>query len=100
MDIKTFVTTTLREIIEGIEDAATEVKQETSGDGAVNPVRREGRKINNIDFDLAVTTSETAEAGGGIKVMGIGATGGLATEASTVSRIKFQVPVRFPLDRG
>jgi len=53
-----------------------------------------------VDFDVAVTTDYKGEAKGtlGIKVfgIGIGGSGSSSEGASTVSRIKFQVPIRLP----
>jgi hypothetical protein len=53
-----------------------------------------------VDFDVAVTTDYKDETKGGLGIkvfgIGIGATGSSADSGSTVSRIKFQVPIRLP----
>ena len=54
----------------------------------------------NIDFDVAVTVVEGKETGGkaGISVWSIGAgvSGKSESSSSTVSRIKFEIPVELP----
>lgn len=98
MNIDDFIKSTLVQIVRGVEHASRDVDDESDG-GRVNPYMPRGRGMAApipIEFDIAVTVSESAEAGGGISVMGIGAKAGLATESSSVSRIKFTVPVALP----
>lgn len=100
MNIREFVNTAITEIIKGVEDAGTFIatKAEFADGASVNPIRPGARKVNNIDFDIAVTVSDTKGGRGGITVLGVGIEGGGSTERSSISRIKFQVPVRFPYD--
>ena len=65
--------------------------------------------IEQVQFDVAVTAEEDQKTGGGVKagiqVLGIGASMGMdnTSRNSTVSRIQFSVPVKYPLspnDRG
>ncbi|MFA5206640.1 MAG: hypothetical protein WC708_19750 [Lentisphaeria bacterium] len=110
MELKDFVSQTLSQIIEGIEDA-----QLNKGTTAkINPSGlRMGEKIHsmffdfnthtiiaNIEFDVAVTTEEAKGTKGGIGVLvgaiTLGAQGQSDTKNTSLSRIKFSVPVSFP----
>lgn len=71
-------------------------------------VRRFTDAIHDLEFDLAVTvsSSSSSKAGGkaGIKVVEV-YTGSLGAEAESsgkhevVSRIRFKIPVRYPLQK-
>ncbi len=60
----------------------------------------ENRFIENIDFDVAVTTGGeiSGEAKGGIKIASfeIGGKGSVVDKQQNVSRIKFTIPVCLP----
>jgi hypothetical protein len=90
MDLQTFVTRTLKEVIEGIRDAQKE------------GIRVSAASAEDVDFDVAVTVNEASDkkGGGGLFVagFGVGAQGSSSLSNSTVSRIKFKVPVFFPDD--
>lgn len=116
MKLQEFVSETVREIIAGVHEAQTYAA--TAG-ATVNPIEaglRQEKKsyadvmvrgdwrtvpIKDIDFDVAVTSTDTSEtqAGAGIFVagLGLGAKGKSDTSNSSVSRIRFSVPVTFPL---
>jgi hypothetical protein len=109
MELKDFIKGTLTEII----TAVVETQEELKSTGAeINPYKYgkiertktgEGSPIYHIEFDIAVTTSDTAGAKGGIGVfvagLGIG-TKGEMTEANTAqNRIKFQIPIALPLSK-
>ena len=94
MDIKEFISQTLKQIIDGVKDA----QEHAEGKNAVVvPYYGDRQKI---DFDVAVTVVEGKETGGkaGISVWSIGAgvTGKTESSSSTVSRIKFEIPVELP----
>jgi len=111
MELKQFVSETLKEIIEGVTNAQEEVTK-----GAVNPKiwmsqRGEANKmkilesnagewIHMVDFDVAVTVVEGTESKGGIGLVvgpvALGSKGQSNSENSSISRIKFQVPVAYP----
>ena len=104
MELKDFIKTTLLETMTAIHEAQVEW-QANVGKGAINPawedtsdLHRYGREI---EFDVAVTaaTSASGKATAGIKVMSldIGAAGQIGSENSTVSRIKFAVPIVPPV---
>lgn len=107
MDLKDFVAVSIDQIFEGIKTArekhravapptryAAEKSSEPRGPG--------NSPLDKIDFDIAVTTTEatTDKIAGGIKVLnifgvGLDASKGQELQNSTVSRIKFSVPVVF-----
>ena len=109
MELKQFVTETLRQILEGV--AETENVEEAPKPGRVNPplstpdgtleswkqpVTTYGQPVYLVEFDIAVTVDERADAKAGLKVLGIGIGGELAERSETVNRIKFSVPVEYP----
>jgi len=103
MKLQEFVSETLKEIIAGVKEA----KSFAASQGAmVNPpIDRGGRPANlikDVEFDVAVISTEGTETkkGAGIFVagIGVGAKGKVDMSNSTVSRIKFSVPVILPAD--
>lgn len=106
MDLKEFVKTSLIEILGGVKEAQAAVREE---DGSINPPHYGqpkgltvpgGVELQYVDFDVAVTASEGSELSGGISVVGIGAKGSTAELSSSVSRIKFRVPVGLPVGKA
>ena len=94
MDVKEFVSETLKQIIDGVKNA----QKSTEGTGAaVNPFDNHYEKV---EFDIAATVIESSETGGkaGLSVFSIGAgvTGKAESSSSVVSRIKFAILVRMP----
>ena len=99
MDLENFVTDSLNQIFNGIkgaQDAAAkvggEINPKTSGSGTF----ANGRIIHPIEFDVAVTVVETSDVKGGISVMGVGVKGASTENNTSVSRIKFKIPVSLP----
>jgi hypothetical protein len=98
MDIKTFLSESLTQIIQGIEES-----QKQNSNSVVNPVRLQvaEKTLQNIDFDIAVTVEKESGAKGGIAVLAgainLGSQGQSKISDVTVSRIKFSVPVDFQL---
>lgn len=99
MELREFVGTTLKQIIDGVLDAQEYVEKSGCCAEIVNQFPIDRCKTN-IEFDLAVTVESSTAVGGkaGISVFSIGATAGGQMEelSSTVSRIKFPVPVDLP----
>lgn len=112
MDLEDFVASTLAQISAGIEKAQ---KQADDTGAWINPGGQiathsdrvtievdAGARVylENVDFDVAVTAATDQSAGteGGIRVMGLrlGAEGEVKYENSSVSRVKFSVPVAWP----
>lgn len=104
MELKDFVKATLLQTMNAIYEAQTEWK-ETVDKGAINPAWEDTselhKHVREIEFDVAVTAgnSTSGKAGAGINVLAleIGAHGQVTAENSTVSRIKFTVPVVPPV---
>lgn len=102
MDVKTFVSEALKQIIEGVQDA-----QSTSRGGLVNaelPVASTGNLISGgtygmftrVDFDIAVSAETQGGGKAGLTVFGIGAEAKGEHRAGYANRIQFSVPVRLP----
>jgi hypothetical protein len=93
MDIKEFVSETLKQIVDGVIDA------KNRKDGEAVDVHYPNR-TQKVTFDVAVTVIEGKETGGkaGISVWSIGAgvTGKTESSSSTISRIKFDIPIELP----
>jgi hypothetical protein len=112
MNLKQFVKEALIELVEGVTEAQSSV-----GHDAVNPMPRHDTKVNNlqsqgytpaagggliqqVEFDVALTTSKATETKGGIGLfvagIGLGSQGQSDSANTSISRIKFKVPVRLP----
>lgn len=108
MDLRKFIAETLTQIIGGISDAqAKTIEFQKGGESDytapyVNPlpVSENYKKLSEIEFDVAVTVSEgnSVAGNGGISVMGISIGGNGSSEQtnSSVSKIKFSIPVSYP----
>jgi hypothetical protein len=98
MDIKTFVSEALTQIIQGVEEA-----QAKSASSAINPAFGKAAlsEENNVEFDIAVTMEKGTESKAGIAVLSgmLGAHGRTSKSDTTVSRIKFSVPIAFCLTK-
>jgi hypothetical protein len=113
MKLDEFITSSLKSIVKGIKDSQEDCKQ----NGAlINPhigkwdmekietqyVKDEegARRISKVDFDIAVTASNSSETGGGaginVYAMKLGGKISDTEKNETVSRIKFDVNIVFP----
>jgi hypothetical protein len=119
MKLQEFVSETLREIIAGVKEAQTYAKdngaivnpmpehlvrdKDKYATVMVAPQEWECSLIKDIDFDVAVTSTDTSEtqAGAGIFVaaFGLGVKDKSDTVNSCVSRIKFSVPLALPTNK-
>lgn len=104
MDLKTFITETLCQIQEGVQDAIKR-RVESGGGGAINPsyssYGEDTRQIvEKVVFDVAVTASEGSETSGkgGLQVWGLNANAEAkgTRDQQVVSRIQFSVPIVAP----
>jgi hypothetical protein len=109
IELKDFVAVSLMQIIDGIAEAQEHAKEKGA---RVNPSGVKQASSGNvimdtratmghlIDFDIAVSASETgsvdSEGKVGISVVGARVEGAIEETMSQVSRIKFSVPVFFP----
>ena len=116
MELKDFVSQSIVQICDGVADARRQ-----KGADVVNPgismrisdkdlhnrgnlVAERGRIIREIEFDVAVTTSEGTKTKGAIGILvaglGLGSQGQTDKASGSVSRIKFSVPIAFsPMDQ-
>jgi hypothetical protein len=112
MNLQDFVAESLRQIIRGVKAVQEEARQDKAW---VNPpivwpddVRstrlrnlRNSSLVHEIEFDVAVTVSqEDGKKGGAGLVIGpvvLGAQGQSASTSESVSRVKFSVPVSYPM---
>lgn len=105
MELEEFVKESIVQILSGVKKA-----QECTGElghSIVNPhdIRyRVGEyPIHLVEFDVAIVAVNSDKKGGkaGIGVVGINAGGGIETteSTSTVSRLKFQIPVSYPTNK-
>lgn len=96
MDLPEFIGSTLWAIIGGVHQAAEFIASRghpAGVHGAINPLLKD----STVDFDVAVTVSQSKEGGGGFKVAvfgaGVDAKGVVSDATQIVHRIKFSVPV-------
>lgn len=111
MELKDFIKETLVEIINGVKEAQKDI--ESTG-AYINPmVSKSTDKISvahysghtytiyDVDFDIAVTASDSSGKKGGIGVFlgSVGAGTKAESNESNVfqNKIKFQVPISYPL---
>jgi hypothetical protein len=111
MELKDFVSQTLTQILDGIKKSQEYAKEKKAainpsspsifGSKATSYLRGDnGGMIQYIDFDVAVTAVEGSETKGGIGIfvgsVGIGTQGKSDSSNTSVSRIKFSIPIAFP----
>jgi len=105
MELREFVAKTLSAILDGVEDAIRDAPEDRRG--VIAPViagEEDWSKASLlVEFDVAVTEADkTSVSGkGGIRVLPFEAGGerAKAWERSTVSRIKFSVPIIYGAQR-
>lgn len=109
--LEDFITEVLGQIIKGVKNADAVAAEH---EAIINPPAYRstqgylyhdvdhniGNSIEEIEFDIAITAVEKSEgkAGAGIfvSVIGLGAQTKEGLENSTISRIKFSVPIKLP----
>jgi len=107
MELKDFVSETLKQIIDGV----TAAQEYAQGMGArvapsmdrIGPSSKHtvehgsGAAIQDVDFDVVVTTSEAGGKEGSLGIfvgpVGLGAKGKSESASSAESRIKFSIPL-------
>jgi hypothetical protein len=98
-ELKTFVAETIQQVIEGTKDAGHYLKEnlDYEKDGYV---QIGNSSMQKIEFDISVTTTESSKtegkAGIMIKVVDFGVKGSDNMEATSINKIRFNVPVSFP----
>ncbi|MEK6686370.1 MAG: hypothetical protein AABY99_08265 [Pseudomonadota bacterium] len=111
MKLKDFVAETLKEIVDGVVEAQKYYKEKGGSINSSSITFRtdhglqiwnseNGQPVQQIEFDVAVTTTEGTETKGGIGVfvgpVGLGSQGKSDATNSSSSRIKFSVPILLP----
>jgi hypothetical protein len=113
MQLDEFVRETILQIIQGVKQAQEQSDRNRLG-ALVSPfvTRSEGTpggmlcagdrgamQVVEFDIAIAVTKGNKAKGGAGLVIgpLVLGARGASEAQASTVSRVKFSVPVSFPL---
>lgn len=100
MDLRTFVSKTILDVLGAVTDA----QKETGGDGGKGRIGRKMGKAGGttqFEFDIALAETDESSTGGGIGVflasVGVGAKAEQKDVSGTTSRVKFTVPVEFPI---
>lgn len=100
MDLKEFTKQTLIQIVEGTKEADKQIAEygahiHTQTNNGVYGI---SYKVTDVEFDVAITTTESEEVNGGagLKVasfVNIGGESESKTENQTISRIKYTLPL-------
>lgn len=118
MELQEFISGTLVQISLGIESAASQLKDSkalvnprnvsTTGSkdehiyGYLNVHRKFYKVVQKIEFDVAVTAEKAKETKNGIGIsvgsLTVGSQGKSDATSSTVSRIRFTVPMVLPME--
>jgi hypothetical protein len=112
VELKEFVTETLTQIVDGIEDAQKRLKEKNS-EARINTnmtETRDGhlvtggrrRPVEFVEFDVAVLANESKEAKGGVGItvaslVNLDAGGKASRTAGSESRVKFKIPISYPM---
>jgi hypothetical protein len=109
MELKTFVSETLKQIVEGVKQAQEDVKNLGATVNPSNTANAEKqlyltnttrRTAQVIDFDISLTETEATQTGGSIGVffgsVGLGAHGKAESGSNAMNRVKFSIPVALP----
>lgn len=116
MDLKQFVSKILQQIVGGVADAQASseeggkinppIMMNQKNDAAKLKILRSdtGEGIHLVDFDVAVSVEESTETTGGVGlVVGpvvFGSRGQSNAENSSISRIKFAIPIAYPNNKS
>jgi len=108
MELKDFVSETLKHVMEGVkiaQEKAAEMGGVINPKGILNSDPKAtrgpfGEPVQYIDFDVVVSTSDLDKAKGGLGIfvgeIGIGVKGEVEEQNTAVNRIRFSVPVYLP----
>ena len=112
MELKEFVKSTIAQVIDAVDELNAMYEDK---DAVVNPATpyelnkgassvdtRQGRRqVTDIEFDLTVSVEESKDSGGKVNVLacviGGDASHSHAEGSSSVSRVRFSVPVMLPV---
>lgn len=98
MDIQEFITETLKQITESVQENKSTLNSNSLQSHEKLKIKdfplTKGGFVTSVDFDMAVTESSSQDGGAKLTIAGIGSLGGdKAASSQTVSRIKFTVPL-------
>ena len=103
MELKDFISNTLKQIVDGISDSkgyAKDKKAFVVPNNAEAEFDMTHREIYSVKFDIAITTTDNtkSETGVGIFVaaVGLGGKTGSSSGNQAISRIQFEVPIKYP----
>jgi len=100
VELKIFVKETIKEIIEGIVEVQKELVP-TLDVASHGYFQIGSESYSEIEFDISVTSSESEgsekKAGVFIKVVDLGVKNNSTNNNSSTNKIKFKVPVIFPM---
>lgn len=106
MELHEFVKETLVQIVRGITEAQQhEIIQSNNASVVPHGVSSSDLKLANreIQFDIVITTQTGSSAKGGVGIfvggLGVGTQGKLDSNDSLENRVKFSVPVLFPMQK-
>ncbi len=114
MDLKQFVSETLVQISSGIEDAQRNLRESgseaiintnmTTADGGQIVTGGKRCHVEFVEFDVAILANESSESKGGIgltvaSLLKLEAGGKSAESSGRESRIKFKVPMTYPMHK-
>jgi len=95
MDLQTFVSETLVALAKGVNTAQ---QSDELGKTIIVPMAgRDSIRVQQVEFDVAITANDGSTAGAKIGVLGgligAGAEAGKQNNLTTATRIKFNVPI-------
>ncbi len=111
MELKEFVTESIKQIVDGVNDAIPYAAENGS---RINPKRqvfytnnvgtrsdpKDGASIEAIEFDVAITITEGTQTKAGIGILtglvGLGAQGQSEATNTSLTRLRFVVPLVLP----
>ena len=106
MDVRTFVSTTLTQILDGIRDAQrVEGGSDVAAEGYIYQEKSnviaggDSGFFTIVDFDISVL-AETKEAGQSVRVADVHSADGNTKMAQNASRVRFAVHLRLPKGGG
>jgi len=107
ISLKDFISQTLTQLVEGIKDAQGNVEDlggsvnpkgslHLSGSSATIQHKETSRMGSEVEFELAVTGSDTAKGDGKLGIWVLAGSISKSLETGYVNKIRFSVPVIFP----
>ncbi len=94
IDLEEFIEETMHKVMNGVRKVTEKVGLQDENGNFIAGINI-GRKDTSVDFDVALTVSQDAKGGGGLKIAVLVLEGTVTTATQSVHRIKFSVPVTF-----